>query len=245
MAKAKVSNKAAPQFDGNDLAKIGVDGGWSKPDEAGIVAMLALGLLSTDGQPDEDGDVFYKASEAGLAWLKENGFGDEVQNEQVAGFAAQSRSAESAIVNSEAGKQSDKLAREHGVKMDEPSPFADELDSDVPMPERKRGGPRTRKPREDRYHFNEMEVGQSLHIAVTEKVPNPAKTYSSVVSSHNAKFGTARVDDEGQPVMRERNDKKTGTKKLIPALDYSKHWSIFPVGADDKRGAGARIMRDK
>lgn len=222
MAKAKVSNKAAPQFDGNDLAKIGVDGGWSKPDEAGIVAMLALGLLSTDGQPDEDGDVFYKASEAGLAWLKENGFSDEVQNEEV---KAQP------VASSNVGN--------------EPSPFADELDSDVPMPERKRGGPRLRKPREDRYHFNEMEVGQSLHIAVTEKVPNPAKTYSSVVSSHNAKFGTARVDDEGQPIMRERNDKKTGTKKLIPALDYSKHWSIFPVGADDKRGAGARIMRDK
>lgn len=245
MAKAKVSNKAAPAFDGNDLAKIGVDGGWSKPDEAGIVAMLALGLLSTDGQPDEDGDVFYKASEVGLAWLKENGFGDEVQSEQLAGFAAQSRAAESAIVNSEAYKQSEKLAREHGVKTDEPSPFADELDSDVPMPERKRGGPRTRKAKPSRYKFDELELGMSQHIAATDKVPNPAKSYSSVVSGENAKYGTPITDEDGQPVMKERKNGKTGEIKKIPVVDYSKHFVIFAVGADDKRGAGARIMRDK
>lgn len=227
MAKAKVSNKAAPQFDGEDLAKIGVDGGWSKPDEAGIVAMLALGLLSTDGQPDEDGDVFYKASEVGLAWLKENGFSDEVK--EVA--AVSSNGLGAPVASSNIGN--------------EPSPFADELDSDVPMPERKRGGPRTRKAKPSRYKFDELELGMSQHIAATDKVPNPAKSYSSVVSGENAKYGTPITDEDGQPVMKERKNGKTGEIKKIPVVDYSKHFVIFAVGADDKRGAGARIMRDK
>lgn len=118
------------------------------------------------------------------------------------------------------------------------------IDSDIAMPERRAGGIRA-----SRYPFDALQPGQSFHIPATDKVPNPAKKYSSIASSANRRYGTAVVDPAtGQPVMVTRTRKmRDGTQKTTQGkkLAFSRTFSIRPAGADDPRGPGARVFRVK
>jgi len=88
-----------------------------------------------------------------------------------------------------------------------------ELESGIALPTVRRGGRGA-----NIYPFDEMDVGQSFHVPVSEDKPNPAKSLASTVSS-----ATARYKDESGEV----------TRKFV----------VRSVGAEDPKGPGARVFR--
>jgi hypothetical protein len=58
-----------------------------------------------------------------------------------------------------------------------------EIDSDVEM------GPRSRlAPRQAKYPFDLLEVGQSFHVPATEDMPKPGVTLAGAVTNANNKY---------------------------------------------------------
>lgn len=88
-----------------------------------------------------------------------------------------------------------------------------ELETGVALPTVRRGGRGA-----NIYPFDDMEVGHSFHVPVSEDKPNPAKSLASTVSS-----ATARYKDESGEV----------TRKFV----------VRSVGAEDPKGPGARVFR--
>lgn len=54
-----------------------------------------------------------------------------------------------------------------------------EVESNIPIPAK------LKQKRKPRYPFDEMDVNDSFHVAVSEKKPNPAKSLASTVSAAN------------------------------------------------------------
>jgi len=126
---------------------------------------------------------------------------------------------------------------------------------DVPLPTVKRGRAATGK-RE--FDLDAIPVGKSLHIPVTAKRDDPGKSLASMVSQFNAKFAvetgemeTVKVpvyttDENGKRVKSDGHFVKTGMQEVTrPITKQSREYVIRTVGADDIRGAGARIFRLK
>jgi len=88
-----------------------------------------------------------------------------------------------------------------------------ELETGVALPTVRRGGRGA-----NIYPFDDMDVGHSFHVPVSEDKPNPAKSLASTVSS-----ATARYKDESGEV----------TRKFV----------VRSVGAEDPKGPGARVFR--
>lgn len=88
-----------------------------------------------------------------------------------------------------------------------------EIESGIELPTVRRGGRGANV-----YPFDEMDVGHSFHVPVSEEKPNPAKSLASTVSS-----ATARYKDEDGNV----------TRKFV----------VRSVGDSDPKGPGARVFR--
>ena len=88
-----------------------------------------------------------------------------------------------------------------------------ELEEGIALPAVRRGGRGAKL-----YPFDDMEVGHSFHVPVSEKKPNPWKSLASTVSS-----ATSRYKDEDGNV----------TRKFV----------VRAVGAEDPKGPGARVFR--
>lgn len=137
-----------------------------------------------------------------------------------------------------------------------------EIDDDVPMPTGAR-----RSPRETLYPFEALAVGQSFHVAKTAENPDPATRLSSSVSGAHVRFSPVINGDDGKPVMEEYQSpvykrtedgkgyvKGDDGKRVIERMDTKtrekrgepeRQFRIVSVGADDKRGEGARVFRVK
>lgn len=107
------------------------------------------------------------------------------------------------------------------------------IDSDVALPEVKRGGGGGRKgPRGSKYPFDTMENGQSFFVGATEEMPNPAKTLASTASTFAKKYAT----ENGT-----REITRKGEVKTVPNYDYTRK---FVVRAVEENGVkGARVWR--
>lgn len=88
-----------------------------------------------------------------------------------------------------------------------------ELESGIALPTVRRGGRGANV-----YPFDDMDVGHSFHVPVSEDKPNPAKSLASTVSSATARY----KDEEGNV-----------TRKFV----------VRSVGDEDPKGAGARVFR--
>lgn len=66
------------------------------------------------------------------------------------------------------------------------------------MKEKKRAG---RSGGSKKYPFDGLEVGQGFFVAATEKMPEPAKSLASTVSSATARYAEEVKDDNGETVM--------------------------------------------
>ena len=86
------------------------------------------------------------------------------------------------------------------------------------------------------YPFDNLEVGQSFHLPVSESSPTPelcAKRLKSATAYHNRKH--AKSTNE---VVQWKDGRS------VPKKEYSKHFKAYAVYADDEQGEGARVYRD-
>lgn len=109
----------------------------------------------------------------------------------------------------------------------ETKPMNFELEDGIAVPAARRG-----RSGQSKYPFDQMEVGQSFHVAPTEERPKPATAIASTVSSATKRFyerdtlGNIVKDDNGKPIK---------TREFI----------VRAVGSDDPKGEGARVFRVK
>lgn len=127
-----------------------------------------------------------------------------------------------------------------------------EIDADVAMPVV------TRRPRESAYPFDKLEVGQSFHVAPTAEFPDPVSRLYSSVSGARLKWSVPTGEKETVTVKEYQRvgdtkayAKGADGKRIVVAereevrdvLKPTRDFKVVEVGADDKRGAGARVFR--
>ncbi len=130
-----------------------------------------------------------------------------------------------------------------------------EIDDDVVLTPRQRHLLRPAK-----YPFDKLEVNQSFHVVATTEQPEPAKTLAGAVTNANNKFSRPdptgafetkvmaqyAKDEHGKRIKNEDGSyQKIGEQAVQrPKIVYDRHFTIRSVGADDKKGPGARVFRD-
>ena len=125
------------------------------------------------------------------------------------------------------------------------------IDDGVAIPETKRAG------RKGGYPFDQLEIGQSFHVPVSEKRPNPAATLQSSVSGARARYaedtgetetatrkvyaknedGSFQKDEEGKRVVASTEEYQR------PVMKLTRDFIVKPVDGDDPSGEGARVWR--
>jgi hypothetical protein len=129
-----------------------------------------------------------------------------------------------------------------------------EIDTDVAAPDVNRSRAGAAK-----YPFDQLEVGHSFHIPATDEEPNPTKAYASTVTSATNRYsvvdpagGTKMVDVKEYQRDADGKRMKNADGSFIvlsvsqeerPLMVQKRKFVIRPVGADDKRGPGARVFR--
>lgn len=107
------------------------------------------------------------------------------------------------------------------------------IESDVPLPEVKRGGGGGRRgKRGSKYPFATMENGQSFFVPASEEMPNPAKTLASTASTVAKDFATPNGT---------RTITRKGEQKEVPAYTYTRKFVVRAVEEDGVKGA--RVWR--
>ena len=134
-----------------------------------------------------------------------------------------------------------KVRRKTGYK----PPENIEIDDGVPMPAMTRvGGTRAKI-----YPFDELGVGKSFHIPVTEENDNPAKSVASSVSAANLRYRPILMDEAtGKPQMESKTYKhggKTITKDVEKRGPAEREFTVRTVSKDDPKGPGCRVWRTK
>lgn len=117
-----------------------------------------------------------------------------------------------------------------------------EIDDGVPMPTIKRGGVGGTV-----YPFDDLNVGQSFHVAATADRANPAKSLASTVSSATARYAVEAFNDDGSPKfetveVKDEAGNVTGNEQRR-VMNPTRVFSVRTVGKDDPKGAGARVWR--
>ncbi len=142
-------------------------------------------------------------------------------------------------------------AVEHGT----PKTTDLKIDNDIPVPKMKRVPPKSKK--KPRFPFDQLEEGQSFHLAVTEDQSEPWKTVAPFLTAANTK---SKVPVEPQEMVKmtkkrivldENGEKMKEKGKLVyekyqievPKTAQTKKFICRRVGADDPAGDGARVFR--
>ena len=100
------------------------------------------------------------------------------------------------------------------------------IDSDVPVPKMKRVAPKSK--RKSRYPFDQLEEGQSFHLAVTEDQPKPWKTIAPFLTAANTK---SKIPVEPQ--------------EMVTAVDFTNVRSTIDIlSAVVRQNAGASTQSD-
>lgn len=208
----------------NDLAKAG-GGGWIGPESrAAFDELVNEGLVSTDGVPDGDGDVYYALTDTGRKWFEADGKGGEAVKAPPTVKPASAAPA---------------------VPLPAISSGFDVAEEAWNEPHRRRG--RRHEANHEAFlaelDLDSAPVGGSKHIAVTDTVQKPWLYYYKIISLVNKRFATPRLNADGTPEMVERVNRRTGELKNFPAYDYSKRFIIYQAKKDDPKGPGARVKR--
>lgn len=137
-----------------------------------------------------------------------------------------------------------------------------EIDDDVPMPEapKKRG-----RNRGSKYPFEKLEIGKSFHVPKTKEMPDPVSALASSLTGARRRYEVPVLDGAGKPVVesvkvkvyaKDKDGKriKDANNKFVvasetlvekPKMQQTRDFTVIEVGADDPRGAGARVFRTK
>jgi hypothetical protein len=161
-----------------------------------------------------------------------------------------------AVRLTDAGMAKVKVAEANGASAPAPAAASSNgafaIDDDVAMPTI------SRKARENVYPFDSLQVGQSFHVAPTEENPNPAERLASSVSAARARYAINDPSGKTEEVTVRKYKKdeagefvKVGGKRVLesetketrPVKLTTRDFKVVPVGADDKRGVGARVFR--
>ena len=130
------------------------------------------------------------------------------------------------------------------------------ITSDVPVPKVMRD-PSKSKPRKCKYPFDQLEVGQSFHLPVTEEKPEPWKVLAPFVTAANTRSKEPVVPEETVMVKRKRivldengNKVKEDGKLVYERFEVeelklvqTKKFICRKVDSDDPDGEGARVFR--
>ena len=129
-----------------------------------------------------------------------------------------------------------------------------EIDNDVELGARTRFAARAAK-----YPFDQLQVGQSFHVAATADMPKPGTTLAGAVTNANTKWSkdhptkteskvlsVFHTDEAGKRVKNEAGQYiKIGENPVTrPVRVVERHFTIRSVDGTDPRGAGARVFRD-
>lgn len=122
----------------------------------------------------------------------------------------------------------------------QPSPFA--IITGAALPESKRGN---RAGAPTIYPFDQLEIGQSFFVPVSEKTPEPVKTLGSTVSSANSRYavdtGTTKTvtrtkrGEKNKAVLDAAGNKVKETVEA-PVYKYTRKFTIRAVEAGKKYG---------
>lgn len=193
-------------------------GGWVSVDNVDFAGLRANGLVETEGHPDADGDVYYTITDAGRAFI-----------------------APAPKLNVLSDAATEAFAKEYNR--------FDASDADWNQPRRRGAGLKKPKgtPLREQWGLDDMPVGASIHLAVTEQVSEPWKSYGSTIAGENkrwAKALTTEAPGRGLiPVTIARKVRGKDETKEYPVYEYSKYFVIFRAHENDPLGPGARIKR--
>lgn len=137
-----------------------------------------------------------------------------------------------------------------------------DIDDDVPMPTaKKKGGGK----KGSKYPFDKLNVGQSFHVSATAENPNPETALASSLTGARRQFAKPVLNEDGSPKtetvtvntyavdakgkrVKDANNKwvVTGTASVTRNVtEQERDFVVAVVGADDPKGAGARVYRNK
>lgn len=135
-----------------------------------------------------------------------------------------------------------------------PTPVAKsgvDIDDGVPIP-----ASNSRRARDGKYPFANLEIGQSFHVAKTAKNENPVARLASSVSGARIKFSVESGETEtvtkktyernGKSYVKDAEGKRivVSTEATeVPKLKLTRDFVCKSVGADDPKGEGARVWR--
>ncbi len=143
---------------------------------------------------------------------------------------------------SEAGHKHVSNGVTQSVSVPVASPFA--IMSGVVLPESKRGG-RGGGGAPKKYPFDQLEVGQTFFVPVTDAVSDPVKKLGSTVSSANMRYAvetgeTKQVErtvrGPGNKAVKDGNGNNVRETKTVPVYKQTRKFSIRPVVAGEKYG---------
>ena len=151
-----------------------------------------------------------------------------------------------AAITTEAGA---KLAQEHAANDTaavEEVKAKFEIDDNVPLAPKRRGG--NTGTREAIYPFDALNVNQSFHVPVSDKMPKPARSLASAVSAATAKYAVQITDPTTGAVVMEPFERKDKDGNVVesgsrPKMQPTRVFTVRAVDATDPRGPGARIYR--
>ncbi len=195
------------------------------------------------------------AAEGGFLMLTQ-AEGSEIVNE---GFAVVDTSIvegdTAAVRLTEAGTA--KLANPEGTTETAPAVAsakpAFEIEDGVEMPTGK-----VRRGRESGYPFDKLEIGQSFHVAKTDKNEDPAARLASSVSGARVKYSvdTGETETTEKKTYQRGPDGKSYAKDAdgkrivasvetvtVPVLKLTRDFVCKAVDASDPKGEGARVWR--
>ncbi len=138
-----------------------------------------------------------------------------------------------------------------------------EIETGIAIPKSTRGNSGNLKPRTSSYPFDQLEIGQSFHVAVSAEDAEPWKKMASNVSAANARSETKYVDPSTGQTPMVQVQKKTlakdaagnnvldaaGKKTYLTSIEIvektvpTKHFVARQVNAKDSKGPGVRVFR--
>lgn len=115
----------------------------------------------------------------------------------------------------------------------------------------------TRRGREGGYPFEKLEIGQSFHVAKSDKNPNPVSRLASSVSGARVRFSEKTGEMENATVKTYAKNadgsytKDADGKRVVEStatesrekLRLTRDFVCKAVGAEDPKGEGARVWR--
>lgn len=131
------------------------------------------------------------------------------------------------------------------------------ISANVPIPSKA-----PRKSKEAVYPIDQLEPGQSFHVATSEANPDPTSRLNATLANYRSKYMVEVKDEAGNPVMETVSKKSyqrdadgkivivdghrvvTGQETVSqPKMEASRTFVVWSVGADDENGVGARFGR--